>query len=79
VVERGGLENRCASDGTQGSNPCPSASCPREMRLPIPLRPVFPLFSRVMRAGLLTCPGTRGPIAFSPGRYSPDLLTAPIQ
>jgi hypothetical protein len=25
VVERGGLENRCASDGTQGSNPCLSA------------------------------------------------------
>lgn len=25
VVERGGLENRCASNGTQGSNPCLSA------------------------------------------------------
>ena len=36
VVERGGLENRCASNGTQGSNPCLSAS-------------LFPLFSA--RAG----------------------------
>lgn len=26
VVERGGLENRCASNGTQGSNPCLSAT-----------------------------------------------------
>lgn len=26
VVERGGLENRCASNGTQGSNPCLSAN-----------------------------------------------------
>ncbi len=25
VVERGGLENRCAFTGTQGSNPCLSA------------------------------------------------------
>ena len=25
VVERGGLENRCASNSTQGSNPCLSA------------------------------------------------------
>ena len=25
VVERGGLENRCARERTQGSNPCPSA------------------------------------------------------
>mgnify|MGYP006954207941 FL=1 len=25
MVDRGGLENRCALAGTQGSNPCPSA------------------------------------------------------
>ena len=25
MVERGGLENRCGGDSTQGSNPCPSA------------------------------------------------------
>ena len=29
VVERGGLENRCASNGTQGSNPCLSATFPQ--------------------------------------------------
>ena len=29
VVERGGLENRCGGDPTQGSNPCLSASHPR--------------------------------------------------
>ncbi len=26
VVDRGGLENRCALAGTQGSNPCLSAT-----------------------------------------------------
>lgn len=26
VVDRGGLENRCALAGTQGSNPCLSAN-----------------------------------------------------
>ena len=26
VVDRGGLENRCALTGTQGSNPCLSAN-----------------------------------------------------
>ena len=26
AVERGGLENRCGGDPTQGSNPCLSAS-----------------------------------------------------
>ena len=41
VVERGGLENRCPFTGTQGSNPCLSATCPRESVLPIRLRPDF--------------------------------------
>ena len=29
VVERGGLENRCARERTQGSNPCLSAIFPQ--------------------------------------------------
>ena len=41
VVERGGLENRCGGDPTQGSNPCLSATCPRESDLPIRPRPDF--------------------------------------
>ena len=39
---------------------------------------IFPLFPRVMREGLNTAPASAGPEAFSPGRYSPDLMTAPI-
>ena len=41
VVERGGLENRCGGDPTQGSNPCLSATCPSESVLPIRLQPEF--------------------------------------
>ena len=29
MVERGGLENRCGGDSTQGSNPCLSANYPK--------------------------------------------------
>jgi hypothetical protein len=32
VVDRGGLENRCASNSTQGSNPCLSANFCLTMR-----------------------------------------------
>jgi hypothetical protein len=39
---------------------------------------IFPLFSRVMREGLSTGPAPGGPEAVSQGRYSPDLMTAPI-
>ena len=31
MVERGGLENRCGGNSTQGSNPCLSASCQGNM------------------------------------------------
>ena len=31
MVERGGLENRCALTSTQGSNPCLSAIIPHDM------------------------------------------------
>lgn len=41
MVERGGLENRCGGDPTQGSNPCLSATCFNESVLPIRLRPDF--------------------------------------
>ncbi len=33
VVDRGGLENRCALAGTQGSNPCLSAKSKRPKSL----------------------------------------------
>ena len=33
VVDRGGLENRCARAGTQGSNPCLSAKKVRKRKL----------------------------------------------
>lgn len=36
VVERGGLENRCASNGTQGSNPCLSATFQHPFRVLYP-------------------------------------------
>jgi hypothetical protein len=51
VVERGGLENRCARERTQGSNPCLSAI---SYLLPLPglvrrhqVRILSPLFSQV--------------------------------
>ncbi len=34
VVERGGLENRCGGDSTQGSNPCLSATSLHTQSLP---------------------------------------------
>ena len=41
MVEGTGLENRQAGDRLVGSNPTPSATCPRESVLPIWLRPYF--------------------------------------
>ena len=41
VVDRGGLENRCARERTVGSNPTPSATSPRESVLPIWPQPDF--------------------------------------
>ena len=41
MVELARLERVCASNGTQGSNPCLSATYPRESVLSIRLRPDF--------------------------------------
>ena len=45
MVERGGLENRCALAGTVGSNPTPSATILRCYRYPVGLQrlPILPV------------------------------------
>lgn len=54
VVDRGGLENRCAREGTQGSNPCLSANISMrtdEMGL---TRPEIPQLPRRFADGVQT-------------------------
>ncbi len=59
--------------------PTPSATCPRESVLPIRLRPDFSVVLGGYAGGAVNRPRLQGgPEVVSPGRYAPDLLTAPV-
>ena len=62
MVECGGLENRCRFAPTQGSNPCLSATCPRESILSFLLRPDFSVaFGGYVGGAVNRCPRQRAP------------------
>ncbi len=78
VVERGGLENRCALAGTVGSNPTLSATCVVRNFSPPPQRQDFPVIFKGWAGGLFTFVSMKHRKSISPGRFSLNLMAAAI-